>query len=539
VSLAIGNRRSVDTVTTLTTLEAAGSPAASTRMTRGQVLVLVLLLASQFTLCVDFSVLNVALPTVGAKLGFSDANVQWIATAFALCAAGFTLLFGRIGDYLGKLRVFGVGMTALGLASLLGGLATSPAVLLAARVAQGLATAAVTPAALSLLTTTFPDGPLRQRALGLNSVMMSTGFTSGAVLGGVLTDLMSWRWAFLVNVPIAAVVVAVAPFVLTDTSPRDRTRLDLPGAALVTSGLLALVYGATRLGAQGVRDRWAIGCLVAAAALLIGFWRAERRHPGPLVPVTILTRRTVGWGNAAGLVTFSMEPALVFLLTMYLQHVLHLNPLRTGLMLATMGAGAIVGGWAGPRVIAAVGVRWATAGGLTVQAVLTAMLVFVGPTLGSLWLVGATTFVGAVGHVCAIVGFMVSATTGLPDREQGLATGLATMTQQVAIAVGVPVMSAVAIGLGGLDSLPALRWAMVLDAGVVLAGAVLVGQGLRVAARPGSEANAVVPEPRSAEGPERPAVGDPGPRAVGDPVQRSAGGSELRAGDPEWTAASR
>lgn len=473
-------RGSVEAVTTSTTIDAAGSPAASTRMTRGQVLVLVLLLASQFTLCVDFSVLNVALPTVGRSLGFSDANVQWIATAFALCAAGFTLLFGRIGDYLGKLRVFGVGMAALGLASLLGGLATSPAVLLTARVAQGLATAAVTPAALSLLTTTFPDGPLRQRALGLNSVMMSTGFTSGAVLGGVLTDLMSWRWAFLVNVPIAAVVVAIAPFVLTDTAPRDRTRLDLPGAALVTSGLLALVYGATRLGEQGVRDRWAIGCLVAAVVLLVAFWRAERRHARPLVPVTILARRTVGWGNAAGLVTFSMEPALVFLLTMYLQHVLHLNPLRTGLMLAAMGAGAIIGGWAGPRVIAAVGVRWATCGGLTVQAALTAVLVFVGPTVGSLWLVAVTTFVGAIGHVCAIVGFMVAATTGLADREQGLATGLATMTQQVAIAIGVPVMSAVAIGLGGLDSLSALRWTMVADAGVVLTGAVLVGRGLRV-----------------------------------------------------------
>ncbi|ONH29559.1 MFS transporter [Pseudofrankia asymbiotica] len=448
-------------------------------MTRGQGLVLVLLLASQFTLAVDFSVLNVALPTVGTSLGFSDANAQWIATAFALCAAGFTLLFGRIGDYVGKLRVFLIGMTALGLASLLGGLATSPAILLTARAAQGLATAAVTPAALSLLTTTFPEGPARQRALGLNSVMMSTGFTCGAILGGVLTDVASWRWAFLINVPIAAVVVVVAPFVLSDPAARVRTRLDLPGAALVTSGLLALVYGATRLGERGADDPWAIGCVLAAVVLLAGFWAAERRHSHPLVPVTILTRRTVGWGNVAGFVTFSMEPALVFLLTMYMQHLLGLNPLQTGLMLVAMGAGAIIGGMVGPRVSAAFGVRRAVVGGLTVQSVLTGLLVFSGPTTASLWLVAATTFVGAIGHVCAIVGFMVSATSGLPDHEQGLATGVATMTQQVAIALGVPVMSAVAIAAGGLDSLSALRLAIGVDAVVVLTGALLVARGLR------------------------------------------------------------
>jgi len=454
----------------------AGPPG---RARRGQALVLVLLLASQFTLCVDFSVLNVALPTVGADLGFADANAQWIATAFALCAAGFTLLFGRIGDYVGKRRVFLAGMAALGLASLLGGLATSPAMLLTARAAQGLATAAVTPAALSLLTTAFPEGPARQRALGLNSVMMSTGFTAGAILGGVLTDVASWRWAFLVNVPIAAVVVAVAPFVLADPAGRVRTRLDLAGAALVTGGLLALVYGATRLGEHGANDPWALGCVVAAAGLLVAFWAAERRHPHPLVPVTMLTRRTVGWGNVAGFVTFSMEPGLVFLLTMYLQHVLGLSPLQTGLMLVAMGAGAIIGGAAGPRVVAAFGVRRTLGGGLAVQAVFTGLLVFVGGTTGSLWLLAASTFVGAIGHVCAIVGFMVAATSGLPDHEQGLATGVATMTQQVAIALGVPVMSAVAIGAGGLSSLPALRLAVGVDAAVVLAGALLVVRGLR------------------------------------------------------------
>lgn len=462
-------------MTTLTTRPQA----APETMSRRQLVVLLLLLASQFTLAVDFSILNVALPTVGAGLGFADANVQWIATAFALCAAGFTLLFGRLGDYAGRRRIFLIGLTALGLASLVGGLATSPALLLSARVAQGLATAAVTPAALSLLTVAFPEGPLRQRALGLNSVVMSTGFTGGAILGGVLTDLLSWRWAFLVNVPIALVVVAVAPFVLRDSGERERSRLDVPGAVLVTGGLLALVYGATRLGEAGLGDAYGLLGLALAAVLLVAFWQVERVFSHPLVPLGILTRRTVGFGNVAGFVTFAFESSLVFVLTMYLQHVLRLDPLQTGLMLGAMGLGAILGGVIGPRAIAMAGVRGTVTLGLIAQAVTTGALVVLGDTTGWLWYVGAVIFIGAVGHVCAIVGFMVAATSGLPDHEQGLATGLATMTQQVAIALGVPVMSTVATAAGGLDSLDALRVAIAVNAVAVLVGAGLCFAGLR------------------------------------------------------------
>lgn len=460
------------------TLTTQAEPVRPAAMTRGQLLVLLLLLASQFTLTVDFSILNVALPTVGTSLGFAEADVQWIATAFALCAAGFTLLFGRIGDYVGRRRVFLIGMVALGAASLLGGLATSPELLLTARVAQGLATAAVTPAALSLLTVSFPEGPLRQRALGLNSVVMSTGFTAGAVLGGVLTDLLSWRWAFLVNVPIALLVVAVAPFVLPDSADRERSRLDLPGAVLVTSGLLALVYGATRLGEAGIADVWGLAAIGAAVALLIAFWRAEATHPHPLVPLQILTRRTIGFGNIAGFATFAFESSLVFVLTMYLQHVLGLDALQTGLMLVAMGAGAIIGGSVGSRVIEAFGVRNTVAGGLAIQAVTTGALVLIGPSVGWLWFIGLMNFVGAIGHVAAIVGFMVAATSGLPDHEQGLATGLAMMTQQVAIALGIPIMSTVATAAGGVASLSALQVAIAVNAVLVLVAALLVAVGL-------------------------------------------------------------
>jgi EmrB/QacA subfamily drug resistance transporter len=450
-----------------------------TSMTGRQLTVLLLLLASQFMLAVDFSILNVALPRVADGLGFRAADVQWIATSFALCAAGFTLLFGRLGDTLGRRRLFLVGMGVLGAASLLGGVATTPEVLLTARVLQGLATAAVTPAALSLLTGTFPEGPLRRRALGLNSVMMSLGFTGGAVLGGVLTDLFSWRAAFLVNVPIAAAVIVVALVVLRETAERVVSRLDVRGAVLVTAGLVALVFAATRFGEHGIADPFGLVSLALAALLVVAFGIAERGHPNPLVPLGLLRRPTILGGHIAGFTTFTMETGLVFLSTMYLQHVLGLDPMQTGLMLGAMGAGAVLGGIVGPRVIAAVGVRNTAVCGLALQGLLTGVLLLLGSTNGSLWLYGVVVFTAAVPHTCAIVAFMVAATSGLPDREQGLASGLATMTQQIGMALGTPALSAVAVAAGGLASLGALRTAIGVDAALVLAGAVGVAIALR------------------------------------------------------------
>ncbi|WP_157869090.1 MFS transporter, partial [Streptomyces atriruber] len=313
------------------------TPTATTTMTGRQKLVLALLLGSQFMIAVDFSILNVALPVVGEGLGFSLADLQWIATSFALAAAGFTLLLGRIADLFGRKRLFIGGMALLGLSSALGGLATSPEVLLTARVLQGLATAAVTPAGLALLTTAFREGPLRDRALGLNGALMSAGFTAGAVLGGLLTELLSWRWAFFVNVPVAAAVVALAPSLLTDSRIVCRHRLDLPGAVTVTGGLLALVYGLTRAGGSGWTEPVALGALLAGAGLLVAFWFVEQRSPAPLVPVRIMRRRSVVWGNTAGLIAFATETSLVFLMTLYLQEVLGYSALATGLAFGVLG----------------------------------------------------------------------------------------------------------------------------------------------------------------------------------------------------------
>lgn len=418
--------------------------AAPNRMTRRHRLVLVVLLTASFTLAVDFSILNVALPAIGAEVGFSLEQLQWIATSFALCAAGFTLLFGRIADLFGRRRLFLVGMALLGVSSLVGGLAQEPALLLVARIAQGLATAAVTPAALSLLTTSFPEGPLRERALGLNGALMAAGFTAGAILGGVLTDLLSWRWAFFVNVAVAVVVLAVAPVVLSESRPSVRPSLDVPGAVTVTLGLLAIVYGLTTAGERSWGDPHALGALGGGLLLLVVFWLVERRVAQPLVPVAILARRSVAWGNLAGLMAFVTETSLVFLLTLYLQNVLGYSPLAAGLSFAVLGAGTVLGGILGPTVIARLGRTNALVTGFLVQAVATAALILLGTEPGWIVVLLVATFVGGVANLVAIVGFMVIATSGLPDHEQGLATGLATMSQQVGITLGIPIMSAVA-----------------------------------------------------------------------------------------------
>ncbi|MDH6223039.1 EmrB/QacA subfamily drug resistance transporter [Streptomyces sp. MJP52] len=442
------------------------------RLTPRMRLTLVVLLVAQFMLAVDFSILNVALPVIGEGLGFSLGNLQWIATSFALCAAGFTLMFGRVADLFGRRRLFLGGLAVLGLASLVGGLATNPELLIIARVFQGLATAAVTPAGLSLLTTAFPEGPLREKALGLNGALMSAGFTTGAILGGVLTDLLSWRWSFLINVPVAAAVLIVAPMVIAESRPTDRPRLDVPGALTVTAGLLAVVFGLTQAGEHGWTNTTALLSLAVGLLLLIAFYYIERATDAPLVPVAILRRRTVAWGNITGVLAFLTETSLVFLLTLYLQQVLGFSPLAAGLSFGVLGLGTVLGGTLAPRVIARTSTRSTLLIGALIQTVATAALLALGTTSASLPLMLAATFIGGIGNMLLIVGFMVTATSGLPDHEQGLATGLATMSQQIGITMGTPIMSAIATGamtttavtgiLGGIHTAIAVNAALVL-----------------------------------------------------------------------------
>lgn len=415
--------------------------------TRERIALLVILSAS-FTLAVDFSILNVALPRIGNEVGFALADLQWISTSFAVCAAGFTLLFGRCADLFGRRRQFLIGVTLLGVASLVGGLAQDPSLLLAARVAQGIATAAVTPAALSLLTTSFPEGSMREKALGLNGALMAAGFAAGAVLGGALTDLISWRWAFFVNVIVAVAVLAIGPAVLKETRATHRPRLDLPGAVTVTLGLVAGVYGLTQAGQHSWGDIRSWGALLFAAVMLAAFVTIERIVPSPLVPIRFMRRRSTAWGNVAGIIAFATETSVVFLLTIYLQEIRGYTPLQTGLIFAVLGAGTVIGGIIAPRIIGRIGGKRAISSGLLIQGIATLPLVFLGDSTESVILLLVSTFVGGVANLVAIVGFMVTSTSGMPDAEQGLATGVATMSQQVGITLGTPIMSAIATVAG-------------------------------------------------------------------------------------------
>ena len=456
------------------TASGAAVGAAPTVLTPRLRLVLVLLLATQFTLAVDFAVLNVALPVIGKNLGFSLADLQWIPTAFALCAAGFTLFFGRVADLLGRRRLFLGGLAILAAASVLGGLAQNPEMLITARVLQGLATAAVTPAGLSLLTTSFPEGPLREKALGLNGALMSSGFTTGAILGGVLTDLLSWRWAFFINVPVALAVLLIAPTVIKESRPEERPRLDVPGAVSITLGLLAVVFGLTQAGEKGWGSAGALLPLAAGVLLLLVFYAVERRASAPLVPLGVLRRRSVAWGNFAGLIAFLTETSLVFPLTLYLQKVLGFDALAAGLSFGVLGLGTVSGGVTAPRLIGRFGTRRTLIAGGLLQTVFTAALLGLGDDRSWMGLMLAASFVGGIGNMLVIVGFMVTATSGLADREQGLATGLATMTQQVGITMGTPIMSSIVtaatVGTGASALLGGLRAAIAVNAAIVLLG---------------------------------------------------------------------
>lgn len=452
--------------------------------TRRQLAALAVLLMANFTLAVDFSILNVALPHIGHDLGLATGALQWIVTSFALCAAGFTLFFGRVADLFGRRRLFMVGIVLLGASSLAGGLASGPGVLIVARIGQGVATAIVTPAALSLMTTMFPDGPARSRALGLNGALMAAGFTTGAVLGGVLTGAVSWRWAFFINVAVAVAVVVVAPFVLRETRDLHRPRLDAPGAVTVTLALVALVFGIDTAGRSGWTHVGSWAPIVAAVVLLGLFWQIESRVDQPLVSPALLSRRSVAWGNTAGLLAFATETSLVFLLTLYLQEVLGYSAVTTGLVLAVLGAGTVIGGLVAPRVIGSAGSRTAIVLGLIVQAAATVPLAFVSSDRG--WLVPLLllAFLGGVANLVAIVGFVVTSTAGVPAADQGLATGLVTMSQQVGIALGTPVMSAIVTAWATSALLDGLQVAIGVNAALALVTGLLVASRLRASGNP-------------------------------------------------------
>ncbi|MFV2110006.1 MULTISPECIES: MFS transporter [Micromonosporaceae] len=433
-----------------------------------QRLIMLVLLAAAFVFAADYSILNVALPEVGAGVGLGLTGLPWIVSAYTLPAAGFMLLFGRMADLFGRRRLFLSGIVLLAGASLLGGFATNPEMLLAARALQGTATAMAVPAALSLITTSFTEGGMRERALGLNGAILSGGFTAGALLGGSLVSLLSWRAAFFVNVPIAAAILVVTPMLIKESRIPDRVKLDVPGAVTMTAGLLAVVYA--------VMEKNIIWGVVGLL-LLVAFWMVESRSSAPLVPVRFLKRPTVKWGNYAGLVIFSMETGMIFLMTLYLQNVLNFSPVTTGLAFGVPGLAAVAAGPIAGRILGRYGSRGVLSVGLALQGLLILPLAFLGTDRLALLILIPALFIGFFVHVTCIVSYTVVGTSGLPNEEQGLATGLTSMTQQVALTIGAPIM--VSIAATQSVELTGIQLALGVNVAVTLASVVLIWFGLR------------------------------------------------------------
>jgi MFS family permease len=436
-------------------------------MTARQRLIIVLLLSANFMLSADFSILNIALPVVGEAVGLDVHSLPWVTTAFALPAAGLSLLFGRLGDLYGRRRIFLTGLTLLAAASLLGGVSTGPAMLLTARALQGMAAAMTAPAALSLLITTFSDERQRARVLGLNGSLLSGGFTFGALAGGTLVGVLSWRWAFLINVPVALMILVLTLIVVPPARSTEGVRLDVPGAASVTLGLLTLVFGITERSLFAV----VVGLILLALFVLI-----ERRAKAPLVAIGMLTLPSVRWGNLAALTIFSMEAGLVFLITLYLQEVLHLGPLSTGLIFGVPGLASVVAGVIAGRIIGRRGAHIVLLAALLVQGGMTLPLILLGTQATWLWLLVPALFGGFFGHITAVVAATVTATSEVPDADKGLATGLITTSQRVAVTIGIPVLGAVMAARS--DLLAGIRLALVADVLLTLTAVTLIRAGL-------------------------------------------------------------
>ncbi|MGX1503572.1 UNVERIFIED_CONTAM: MFS family permease [Streptomyces graminofaciens] len=458
------------------------SPAgtAPPRLDRRARLVLFVLCAAQFMVALDFSVLNVALPELGRDLGLGPSSLQWAVTAFALPSGGFLLLFGRIADLYGRRRLFLAGLAVFGAASLLATFAWDPASFLAGRALQGLGAAVIVPTGMSLLTTTFPEGPQRERALGISGTLLSLGFTVGMVLGGVMTDTLGWRSTMGLLALFTLIVLPLAPGLLTESRTPLRPRLDVPGAVTVTGGLLAVIHGLSTAADRGFGGTDVIVTLVAGVALLTAFAVVETRSPAPLVSLPMLRRRTVAFGNLGGLVTFSMMSTVVFVLTLYLQETLGLPAHVTGLVFGVQGVLSVVAGMFAPKVVGRFGAPRVLVFSLAGQGLFVAALLGLGTDSGALLATVGVTL-ASMCHLGAIISYGLTVTSGVPDGEQGLATGLVTTTQQVGITVGIPLLGVLATTRESLFD--GVRLVLAIDAVVVVAAAVVVGVALKGAGR--------------------------------------------------------
>jgi EmrB/QacA subfamily drug resistance transporter len=413
---------------------------------RARNLALALLAMTQFVVVIDASIVNVALPSIGTALDFSQNDLSWVVNSYTLTFGGFLLLGGRLADYLGRRRVLMIGMALFALASLAGGLAQTETWLITARAFQGLGAAIISPAALSILTTTFAEGKERNRALGIWGAVAGAGGAAGVLLGGMLTQWVGWEWVLFVNVPIGAFVVWQSPLRLVESTAteEDERTLDLPGAVTVSAGAALLVFAMVDAVNAGWGSAETIWRLVGAAALLAAFVVVELRTRKPLIPFSIFRKRTLRGANVVGVLIGMSLFSMFFLITLYLQQVLGYSALRTGLSYLPLAAAIIISAGAASGLVARFGFKNVLVAGMVVEAVALGWLSQIDPHGSFAVDVLGPSILAGVGLGLAFVPVTIAAVTGTEPHEAGLASGLINTSQQVGGALGLAILATVA-----------------------------------------------------------------------------------------------
>ena len=408
-------------------------------------LVLVLVCLAQFMVVLDATIVNVALPSIQADLNMSESGLQWVVNAYALLFGGFLLLGGRAGDLIGRRRIFLAGLVLFTAASLLCALATGETWLILSRGLQGLGAALVSPAALSIVTTTFREGAERTKALGVWAAIAVGGGAVGLVLGGLLVETLSWPWIFFVNVPvgIAAFVVSLR-YVPESKDEHVHKSFDLAGAVSVTGGLIALVYGIVRSAESGWGSGEVLGFLALAAVLLVAFVLIERRSAEPLVRLSIFSVRTVRGANAAMFVVAAGLFAMFFFNTLYVQRVLGFSPLEAGFAFVPFTAGVIIGAGLSQKLVPALGAREVPLIGAALGAL--GLLLFLRLTPESSYVADLLPGIMliSIGMGLVFVPITLIATSGVPVDDAGLASGLFNTAQQIGGALGLALLTTLA-----------------------------------------------------------------------------------------------
>src|SRR5918911_390761 len=401
-------------------------------------LALAVILCAQFMVVLDVAIVNVALPSIKTDLGFSETSLQWVITAYSILFGGALLLGGRLSDLLGRRRLFAAGLLLFTVSSLLDGLAWSSGSLITFRGLQGLGAALLAPAALSILTTTFREGRERNVALGIWGAASGSGGAAGVLLGGALTSALSWSWIFFINVPVGLLVLGISPWLLRESRADLGHRLfDFTGAATITGGLMLLVYALTRATQHGWGTVETIGLLAGSAALITAFFGVELRSKAPLLPLRIFRLRTLTASNVSGLLMGGAIFSQFFLLTLYMQEVLHYSAIKTGVAYIGLTLSIIVFSAAAQALVTRIGVRRVLPVGLalsTVALVLFARLPVDGHYFTDLF---PAFLISGVGLALAFVPMSIGALTGVSQADAGIASGLINTNQQIGGAIGV------------------------------------------------------------------------------------------------------